>query len=216
MTKNAFKMDSTLFEILNLIGIFAFALSGATLAIKKRFDVFGVFVLAFVTATGGGTLRDLLVGANSVSWIRDNQLIYAVAGGAVLAMILFRIIHHLNFFVYIFDAIGLGLFTIAGIEKGLVLELSMFMCVALGAISATFGGVIRDILSGEKPMLLTRKEIYASASVAGGLLYFALLSLGLPNQIPAIISILFIIVVRMVTHHFDIKMPELVKLSDKE
>lgn len=207
-------MNSTLFDILNLIGIFAFAMSGATLAIKKHFDVFGIFVLAFVTATGGGTIRDLLVGTNTVSWIRDNQLIYAVTAGAMVAIILFRIIHHLNFFVYIFDAIGLGLFTIAGIEKGLILELNMFMCVALGAISATFGGVLRDILSGEKPMLLTRKEIYASASVAGGLLYFGLISLGLPNHMTAVMAIIFIILVRMVTHHFGVKMPELIKASE--
>ncbi|AEV31384.1 putative membrane protein [Owenweeksia hongkongensis DSM 17368] len=209
-------MESTLFEILDTIGIFAFAMSGATLAIKKRFDVFGIFVLAFVTAVGGGTLRDLLIGTNAVSWIRDNQLIYTVTAGAIAAIILFKIIHRLNLFVYIFDAIGLGLFTIAGIEKGQILELNMFMCIALGAISATFGGVLRDILSGEKPMLLTRKEIYASASIAGGFVYFGLAALGISNQITAFAAVLFIIFVRIITHQYDIRMPELYREESVE
>ena len=199
-------MNWTLLGVLDTIGILTFALSGATLAIKKRFDIFGVFVLAFVTAVGGGTIRDILIGLQPVSWIRDNQIIYTISAGALVALLTYRVMHKLNVFVYLFDALGLGLFTIAGIEKGLMVELNMFMCVALGTITATFGGMIRDILSGEKPMLLNRKEIYAIASVIGGFLYLLLLHFGMVAEVAAIISTLFIAALRMITHKFKIRL----------
>lgn len=202
-------MDTKLFIILDGIGGLAFAMSGATLAIKKRFDVFGVFVLAFVTSVGGSTLRDVLIGISPVEWMRHTVLIISIAVGAVLTLLLYRVMHRLSYFVYLFDAVGLGLFTIAGIEKGMVLDLNTFICISLGVITATFGGLLRDIVAGEKPMLLTRKEIYAMASAAGGLLYFLLLELQVPRSVTAVAAISFIFLFRHITHHYKIRLPAL-------
>ncbi len=202
-------MNFTVFDLLDAIGGLAFAMSGATLAIKKRFDIFGVFVLAFVTSVGGGTIRDLLIGVSPVEWMRHTRLIITILTGAAVAIIFYRAMARLNYFVYLFDAIGLGLFTIAGIEKGQILDLNIFICIALGVITATFGGLLRDIITGEKPMLLTRKEIYASASAAGGVLYFLMLYLGIHRGITVPAAIIFIFLLRHFTRRYNITFPSL-------
>lgn len=200
-------MQFTVYQVLDLFGTFAFAISGATLAIKKEFDVFGVFVLAFVTAIGGGTLRDVLIGAHPVAWMNNSALIICIVAGALTAILFNSWMNKLNYFVFLFDAAGLGLFTVAGIEKGLAYELNIFICISLGTISATFGGLARDIISGDKPMLLTRKEIYAIACASGGCLYFVLYALGVPQEIVVPTSIVFVFLVRLITYKFDIKLP---------
>lgn len=202
-------MGISVFSLLDVLGTFAFAVSGATLAIKKQFDIFGVFVLAFVTSIGGGTVRDVLIGSTPVEWMSNTGLIVTIIGGAVLTVVFNPWMHRLNYFVYLFDAAGLGLFTIAGIEKALDYDLSIFICIALGAITATFGGLIRDIITGEKPMLLTRKEIYAVASAAGGCLYFGLLFFEVPKGITVPVAILFVFLVRHITHRYNITLPSI-------
>lgn len=202
-------MQFSIFTLLDILGTLAFALSGATLAIKKQFDFFGVFVLAFVTSVGGGTIRDILIGLSPVEWMTNNYLIITIIVGATLAIIFYKSMHRLNYFVYLFDSAGLGLFTIAGIEKGQVIDLSIFMCIALGTITATFGGLIRDIITGEKPMLLTRKEIYAIASASGGCLYFILQGFHVSKGIIVPVSIVFIFLVRHITHRYKITLPML-------
>lgn len=202
-------MDISVFSVLDILGTFAFAISGASLAIKKEFDVFGIFVLAFVTAIGGGTVRDLLIGNTPVEWMDNTALIATIMTGALLTVIFNPYMHRLNFFVYLFDAVGLGLFTVAGIEKALDYDLNIFICISLGAISATFGGLLRDLITGEKPMLLTRKEIYAVASACGGILYFTLQELSVPKGIFVPVCIVFVFLVRHITHHYKITLPTL-------
>lgn len=201
------EVDITVFSVLDILGTLAFAVSGATLAIKKRFDIFGVFVLAFVTAIGGGTVRDALIGNTPVDWMDNNILIITIVGGGLLSLLFNTAMNKMNYFVYLFDAAGLGLFTVAGIEKGMSYDLNVFMCIALGTISATFGGLIRDIITGEKPMLLTRKEIYAIASAAGGGLYFSLYYLDVPKGVYVPVSIIFVFVVRHLTLRYKITLP---------
>lgn len=200
-------MHLTVFQVLDLLGTLAFAISGATLAIKKEFDVFGIFVLAFVTSIGGGTLRDVLIGEQPVLWMDNRELIVCIVVGALLAIIFNGWMNKLNYFVFLFDAMGLGLFTVAGIERGLSHDLNIFICISLGTITATFGGLARDIISGEKPMLLTRKEIYAIASASGGCLYFILLYAGVSPGINVPVSIVFVFLVRLITHKYGIKLP---------
>ncbi len=200
-------MEISIFSILDTLGTLAFAVSGATLAIKKRFDLFGVFVLAFVTAIGGGTLRDVLIGDTPVEWMGNNALIITIIVGAVSAIILNPYMNRLSYFVYLFDAAGLGLFTMAGIQKGLEHDYSIFMCISLGTISATFGGLIRDLITGEKPMLLTRKEIYALAGASGGLLFFVLRAFSVPEEINIPLTIVVIFLIRHLTYRFGIKLP---------
>lgn len=200
-------MEITLFSVLDLLGTSAFAVSGASLAIKKQFDPFGVFVLAFVTAIGGGTVRDLLIGVTPVEWMNNSALIITIVVGAGLTMLFNSYIKKLSYFVYLFDAIGLGLFTMAGIQKGITLELNIFMCVVLGTMSATFGGLFRDIITGEKPMLLTRKEIYAIASACGGFIYFILRYFGLPDEINVPLTIVLVFLIRHITHRYGVRLP---------
>lgn len=202
-------MEITFFSVLDLLGTFAFALSGATQALKKQFDIFGVFVLAFVTAIGGGTLRDIILGDTPVGWMNNNILIATVVIAAAMALMLNPIVSKLNFFIYIFDALGLGLFTVAGIRSGLNHDLNIFMCIALGMMSATFGGLIRDIISGEKPMLLTRKEIYALACGIGGVMYFILRYVGFADAVNVPATILIIFFIRHLTYRYKITLPSL-------
>jgi uncharacterized membrane protein YeiH len=200
-------MEFTVFNVLDLLGTLAFAVSGASLAIKKQFDLFGVFVLAFVTAVGGGTIRDILIGNTPVEWMDNYILIGTIACGAGLTLLFNPYIDKMGYIVYLFDAIGLGLFTMAGIQKGLNMNLNIFICISLGTISATFGGLLRDIITGDKPMLLTRKEIYAIASIFGGLSYFGLNALGVPTEINLPLTIVIVFVVRHVTFRLGIKLP---------
>ena len=200
-------MEITVFTILDTLGTLAFAISGATLAIKKKFDLFGVFVLAFVTSTGGGTVRDLIIGNTPVEWMSNNALIVTIVIGAVSAVLLNPYMNKLNYFVYLFDAVGLGFFTMAGIQKGIEYGFSIFICIALGTITATFGGLIRDLITGEQPMLLTRKEIYALAGAIGGCMYFVLNWLEVPEQISLPFCIVLIFLIRHLTQRFKFKLP---------
>lgn len=196
-----------LLDVLDTLGTLAFSISGATLAIKKRFDLFGVYVLAFVTAIGGGTLRDVLIGNTPVEWMANNALIITIVFGASVAIFLNPYMSRLSYFVYLFDAMGLGLFTLAGIQKGIAYDFSVFICISLGTISATFGGLIRDLITGEQPMLLTRKEIYALAGAAGGVVYFLLRLLGIPEEFNVPFSIVLIFLIRHLTYIYGIRLP---------
>lgn len=195
--------------LIDYLGTLAFAISGATLAIQKRFDLFGVFVLAFVTAIGGGTIRDMLIGQTPVTWMHAEGIIVTIIGGAVVALLLYPYMHKLNYFVYLFDSAGLGLFSLVGIQQGIAHDLNIFICISLGTISATFGGLLRDIITGEPPMLLTRKEIYAIASATGGGLYFLLRAFTLPDGLTVPIAVLTIFMIRHITRRLGITLPTL-------
>lgn len=201
--------DISWITVIDYLGTLAFAISGATLAVKKRFDLFGIFVLAFVTAIGGGTIRDMLIGATPVHWMHAPAISITIVGGALVTLLLYPYMHRLNYFVYLFDAAGLGLFTLVGIQAGLEKELNIFICIILGTISATFGGLLRDIITGEPPMLLTRKEIYAIASATGGGLYFLLRYFGIPEEINAPLAIILIFLIRHITYRWNITLPSL-------
>ncbi|GAB5538430.1 MAG: trimeric intracellular cation channel family protein [Salibacteraceae bacterium] len=200
-------MEFSFFNVLDLLGTAAFAVSGASLAINKQFDLFGVFVLAFVTSIGGGTVRDILIGSTPVEWMSNNYLIITIATCAGVTLIFNPYVKKMNSLVYLFDAIGLGLFTMAGIQKGVEAGMSIFICISLGTISATFGGLIRDILSGEKPMLLTRKEIYALASAGGGVVFFVMRFLGISQEINVLACVVSVFLIRHLTYRYGIRLP---------
>jgi len=183
-------------EILDFLGLLSFVISGALLAINKKLDPFGVFVIAFVTSVGGGTLRDVLIGQTPVGWMQDLTTVYVIIGGYFFT-ILFR--NHLEKYrksLFLFDTIGLGLFTITGIEIGQQYELHPIICVALGTISACFGGVIRDILCNEIPIIF-RKEIYATVCIFGGIVFFLLNLTKIPHEIIQLLTALSIIIMRI-------------------
>ena len=138
---------------------------------QKRLDPFGVLVLAFVTAIGGGTLRDIMIGNLPVSWLRNETATIVIFCAAIATMFFGRFLKQFTTTLFLFDALGLGLFTIIGIELAMDKHFSAGVCIALGTITACFGGVLRDVLLNDVPLLF-RKEIYAMACITGGLIYF--------------------------------------------
>lgn len=199
-----------MFYLIDILGTIAFAISGVLVAINKKMDLFGIFIIAFVTAVGGGTLRDLLIGSTPVSWMMDMTFTYVILASAVFAIIFRRKINYLRTSLFLFDTIGIGLYTVVGIEKGMHAELHPIICIALGTMTASFGGVIRDILCNEIPVIF-RKEIYATACILGGLIYFLLSELPIENNFVFVISGIVVIVVRLLAVKFKIALPTIYK-----
>lgn len=197
-------MDLLVFS-LDIIGTLAFAMSGALAAIDKKLDLFGVLVVSFVTALGGGTLRDLLTGVQPVGWMLNTEYLGIVLFGAGLSFVCRPVLSSLRKTLFAFDAAGLAVFTILGIEKVLALGLPPSVAVMMGMTSAVFGGVIRDILCNEIPLVF-RHEIYATACLAGGILYLLLLPY-LDKTITIPVTIVFILVLRITSVKLKWQLP---------
>ena len=185
-----------MFQILDIIGTFVFAISGALTGWHKKLDPFGVFIIAFVTALGGGTLRDVLIGKAPVGWMLDLTYVYIIIIGFIATIVLQARLEKLRISLFLFDTIGLGVFTIIGLEKGLEVGLHPIICIALGTMTASFGGVIRDILCNEIPIIF-RKEIYATISISGGILFFVLNEFKLNTDVLYVVTSLFMIIFRL-------------------
>ena len=196
----------TIFDFLDLVGTAAFAISGALFAIKKRMDTFGVLIIAFVTAVGGGTLRDMLINADKITWMNDLNYIYVIIFSVVFAIIFRKKIGYLSKSLFLFDTIGLGIFTIIGTEIGLQNEFHAIICVSLGMITATFGGVIRDTLSNEIPLIF-QKEIYATACIIGATTYLILNKYQIDRDLIHILTTIMVIAVRLVAVRFKLQLP---------
>ncbi|QHS58782.1 trimeric intracellular cation channel family protein [Chitinophaga agri] len=195
-----------LFSILDNIGTIAFAISGALTAIEKRMDIFGVLMIAIVTAFGGGTLRDILIGNFPVTWLTDLSNFYVVTGSVVITILFRKVLLKLPLSLLFFDAIGLGIFTLIGIQKGLLVNLHPLVCVLLGTVTACFGGVIRDILCNEVPAIF-HKEVYATACMAGGVVFFAGEYFAFSRDVIFISTIVTIIVIRLLAVRYSWSLP---------
>lgn len=203
-----------LYFIIDILGIIAFAISGVLVAMDKKLDLFGIFIIAFVTSVGGGTLRDILIGHTPVTWMQEGIYMLVIALTVIFSIIFAKHLHHLRRTLLLFDSIGIGLFTLLGIEKGLTANLSPIMCIALGTITACFGGVIRDILCNEIPVIFRRKEIYATACILGGCSYFLLILLPFDGAYAYILAILIIIISRLLAVRFNIALPNVYPKTD--
>ncbi|AVM52170.1 trimeric intracellular cation channel family protein [Bacteroides zoogleoformans] len=197
----------TFVQILDFIGTFAFAISGIRLASAKRFDWFGAYVVGFVTAIGGGTIRDLLLDVTP-GWMTDP--IYLICTGlALLWVILFgKYLIHLNNTFFIFDSIGLALFTVVGVGKSLVVGYPFWVAIIMGSITGAAGGVIRDVFINEIPLIF-RKEIYAMACVVGGSCYWLCDSLGMQSYACQVMAGTTVFIVRILAVKFKICLPTL-------
>ncbi len=198
-------------EILNFItvaGVFAFAISGALTAMEKRLDVFGVFIIAFATAVGGGSLRDVIIADRSVFWLVEPIYTYIIVGSTLIAILFRSKLGHLRKTLSLFDTIGLALYTIIGVQIGIASELSGISCIALGTITGAFGGVIRDILVNDVPLIF-KKEIYATVSILGGSIYYLLYQAGYQNIWTELLSIAIIISLRLVVVRFKLQLPDI-------
>src|SRR5699024_3232574 len=190
--------------ILDIIGVIAFAVSGVLTAVRKRMDPFGVFIVAFVTALGGGTLRDVLIEA-PVIWMQNTLYIYVIIITVILAVLLRNKLVYISRPLIFFDTIGLSVFTLIVLEKALRAGFSPEICIATGTMTACFGGVIRDILANKIPIIF-HKEIYATACILGGVVYFILHAFSTPNIITSIITFLTIFSLRSLAVYFDLKL----------
>jgi uncharacterized membrane protein YeiH len=198
------------FQIIDILGTIAFAISGVLAALNKKMDAFGVLIIAFVTAVGGGTLRDVLIGQTPVSWMTNMTYVYVIIGATVFSVVFRKRLNYLRTSLFLFDTIGIGLYTVVGIEKGIVAGLHPIICIALGTMTACFGGVSRDILCNEIPVIF-RKEVYATACILGGATYFALRQLPIENNWVFAIAGAVVIVLRLVAVKFKISLPSLYK-----
>lgn len=198
-----------LLSILEIIGVFMMSISGVLTAANKKLDYFGAMVIAFLTCLGGGTIRDLLLNVE-VSWMRNSVIIYTALGGAVIGILFHRKLMYLKNTLFIFDTIGLGLFTLLGLKKSLALDHLAITAVFLGTITATFGGVLRDVLCNDIPLIF-RKQIYATACIVGALTYLLLTVLSINELISTISSVLIIISIRLFSVIYGWEMPKLKK-----
>lgn len=198
------------FQVVDILGTVAFAISGVLVALEKRMDYFGVLIIAFVTAVGGGTLRDMMVGIHPVSWMTNITYVYVIISSTVLAVVFKKQIYYLRKSLFLFDTIGIGLYTVVGIETGIVAELHPIICVALGTMTACFGGVIRDILCNEIPIIF-RKEIYATPCILGGFSYFLLREFVADTNFIFVIAGLIVIIMRLIAVRLKISLPSLYK-----
>lgn len=180
---------------LDLFGTLIFAISGVLVAIDKRFDVVGSIIIGTVTAVGGGTVRDVLIGKTPVGWMLDNNYLIAILLGVIVSYIFKERILKLRRSMFLFDTIGIGLFTILGLQKTLGTGLSISIALIMGVISAVFGGVIRDVLTNEIPLIF-RREIYATACLAGGLLFVILEQFSNHTVINMFIAMLTVFIIR--------------------
>ncbi|AOM78031.1 trimeric intracellular cation channel family protein [Pedobacter steynii] len=200
-------MEISTMETIETLGTVAFSISGSFAAMQRRLDPFGVLIIAFVTSIGGGTVRDLLLGDTPVAWMRDVNYCLLILLTS-LATIFFKT--HIKKFkvtLFLFDSAGLGLFTMLGIQKGIMFGLSPGICVALGTITGCFGGVIRDTFLNTIPLIF-RKEIYATACILGGVLYFTLKYFNMKEDVANISVIAFIFVFRIVVVRYKLTLPK--------
>ncbi len=185
---------SEIILVLDYVGTFAFAISGALAAARKQFDLFGGVFLGFVTAIGGGTLRDVMLNA-PVAWLHNITYFYIVLVAVILTFLFQNTIEKYSKTLFLFDTIGISVFTIIGMQKGLTLAIHPILAVMMGILTAVFGGIVRDMMCVNIPLIF-RKEIYATACLVGGCCYLLLLSLGCNDFISVLVASILIFIVR--------------------
>lgn len=201
-------MFFTFHNTIELLGIMAFGFSGALSAMQKRLDIFGVLVITFITAIGGGTVRDLLIGSLPVAWILDLQAITTLVIAYILALFFDKYIERYNHVLFWLDTAGLALFCIVAIDKGIAFNLHPMVCVALGTITGCFGGIIRDVVLNEIPYVF-RKDVYASACIAGGIVYFVLMNIMDDSNMIGILAGAVICLIRIGARYLGWEMPSI-------
>ena len=193
------------YQIFDFIGTLAFAISGARLAAGKDFDWFGAYVVGLTTAIGGGTMRDVLLGVTPF-WM-TNPIYLICSAIALIWIIIFKSrVTRQDHTWFLFDAIALAVFTVTGIDKTLHLNFPIWVAIFMGTLTGAAGGVFRDVLINEIPLIF-RKDIYATACVAGGLIFYLCMQLALPAEVTAIISGVSVFVIRLLAVRFHIHLP---------
>lgn len=196
----------TLLEGIDLFGTLVFAISGALAAAERKFDLMGIAIIAFVTALGGGTVRDLLIGVNPVGWMQNYWYLIIITSGVILTFVLHKQLLYLRRTLFLFDALGLGVFAIGGLRTALDHGIEPVYAIICGMMTATMGGMIRDVLCNEIPLIF-RKEIYASAGLIGAGLYLLISKTALPMEWNFCITVAVVTAIRLVAVKYHVGLP---------
>lgn len=180
----------------DLLGTFAFGLTGGLVAVRKNMDLFGIFVLAMVTAVGGGIVRDMLLQRAGITFFNDPVYLYTVIASTLCTFLFFQKLFRINAIILIVDALGLGTFVCIGVSKAMASGLPVFGAVIMGLITAVVGGLLRDVLAREVPVILTR-DFYAMSCIIGGIVYTQLFRLGVPEGKVMLISAFVVVALRL-------------------
>ena len=195
----------TVQQIIEFVGTFAFAISGIRHAAAKHFDWFGGFVCGFAVAIGGGTIRDVMLGVTPF-WMTSSLYIICTVLAQVFVIVFSRSLKRLDNAWFALDTLGLALFTIAGLQKTLACGHPFWVAIVMGCITGAAGGVIRDVLLNNEPVIF-HKEIYAMASILGGLVYWLLMYAGFSVGIVAVVTFVIICLVRFLAVKYHISLP---------
>lgn len=200
-----------LIYLLDLIGTFVFAISGIRIASRTNMDVFGASVVGFVTAIGGGTVRDLLLDSHPITWMADMTYPLIILAAVPFTFLVGKRLDNYSKTIFIFDTIGIALFTIIGMQKALSFGLNPFMAGMMGMISAVVGGITRDVLCREVPLIF-RKEIYATACLLGAVVFYLGLEFNFPENLNYLITTAVIITIRTVSIKWNLSLPKMKKV----
>lgn len=196
-----------LLYLIDLIGVAVFAVSGALAAGRKRLDLLGVVVVATVTAIGGGTTRDLLLDRHPVFWVADPSYLVVITVAALLTVVYVRWRPPPDEALAVADAFGLAFFVISGAGIAQQLELPAIIVVIMGVLTGVAGGVIRDVLTTEIPMILKRGELYATAAIAGAAVFLAMTAIAAPPPIPSLVGMAVIVALRLAAIVWGLRLP---------
>jgi uncharacterized membrane protein YeiH len=207
-----------IFTALVVIGTVSFAVSGVMAAGKAGMDWLGAFVLALAVAVGGGTIRDLLTGHMPVNWIEEPWPIFVAMGAAAVALIVLRYRPTLDFESapagLVADAVGLSAFVVVGTQVSLAANLSGFLAVLLGTVTGVGGGVLRDLLTGNKPAVLVG-QIYAAAGIAGATVYVLMVYGGISDALATVVAVLLILAIRLASIKWNWHLPKVMVTGKK-
>lgn len=202
--------------ILELLGTGFFAISGALVANEKsKPDWFGVTFIGFITSIGGGSIRDILIGSYPLAWVADIYLMYAILIGIVITSIFYTGLIRFRKNLFLFETLGVAMFTIIGTEKAVRFGLNPLIAAIMGMFSAVMGGVLRDVLTNEIPVLF-RKEIYATACLTGAFFYLSLDRLGCERSLNVIVSVVLIFLIRIISVKRNLSLPKFRRTLDYE
>ena len=207
-------MNITFVDILEFVGTFAFAISGIRLASAKQFDLFGAYVVGLVTAIGGGTIRDLLLDVTPF-WMSNTIYLTITALALLWVMVFSKYLVHMNNTFFFFDAIGLALFAVVGIQKTLDAGFPLWVATIMGTMTGAAGGVLRDVFINEIPLIF-RKDIYAMACVMGGLAYWVCGRVGADSIVTQIICGVSVFLTRVLAVKYHISLPILKGEDDED
>jgi uncharacterized membrane protein YeiH len=195
--------------LITYLGTFVFAITGALKARNHQMDLLGAAILAFVTAYGGGTVRDILIGVKPVNWMNDYLALGLVVSAVLIVWLFPSNVQRFKKTIFLTDALGLGFFTVLGIYKSLALGINSGFAILMGVVTATFGGLLADILSNTVPDLLKKGELYATACLIGGLLQVVLAKAAVNENLNLGICVIVVVSIRILSKWKRIYLPEI-------